>query len=174
MANTTNGIGAFTADNIVAVLTVIPETNGTYDEIIQAAKKFGATVTSTTVARWVTKGKSDIKEQKQHTAYARFARQFAELLNKHCGPDHNRNRELDRALRILEQSCECGEDRHVYSDGSVAQQCRRCLEMQQQKSRRSRPAACPRCGGNLRKTQDGLFCLQCARPPSAEAQAEAA
>ena len=163
MPNTTNGIGLFTADNIVAVLTVIPQTNGTYEQIAQAAAQMGACVTHPTVANWVTKGKADIRQKKNHTAYARFAQRFAKLIAENCGTDHNRNRELDRALQILEQSCECGQPKHVFPDGSVANACRSCLDLRRQKSRRGQKGNCPRCKGNLFTTEDGPRCLQCGR-----------
>lgn len=163
MTSTTNGIGMFTAENIVAILQSIPETNGTYEQIAQAAEQRGSHVKSTTMAKWVTRGKADLRDNKPHTAYARFATQFTQLVNQHCKPNDNRNREMDQAMGLFTGSCECGNPKLVFPDGSVAEACRLCLEIQHQTPRKGPKSTCERCGGNLTPTPDGKRCLQCGR-----------
>ena len=43
-------------------------------------------------------------------------------------PDANRSRELDRAFDILERTCECGTEKMLAPDGSLADRCRECQE----------------------------------------------
>ena len=50
-------------------------------------------------------------------------------MQEHCSPDANRNRELDRALEILERTCECGNDKMTAPDGSLADTCRECQDL---------------------------------------------
>ena len=44
MVNYANGIGYFTAENIVAVLKAVPEIDGTYDKIVEHAREYDADV----------------------------------------------------------------------------------------------------------------------------------
>ena len=41
MPNTTRGVGLFTAENIVAVLRAIPESDGTYRDVARKAQQYG-------------------------------------------------------------------------------------------------------------------------------------
>ena len=50
-------------------------------------------------------------------------------MEKHCNADANRNRELDRAFEILERTCECGQQKALESDGKLADQCRKCQDI---------------------------------------------
>ncbi len=40
MPNTTRGVGLFTAENIVAVIRAIPESDGTYRDVVRKAKRY--------------------------------------------------------------------------------------------------------------------------------------
>ena len=44
MSNTTRGVGLFTAENIVAVLRAIPESDGTYRDVARKAEKYGGNI----------------------------------------------------------------------------------------------------------------------------------
>ena len=44
MPNTTRGVGLFTAENIVAVLRAIPESDGTYRDVARKAEKYGVNI----------------------------------------------------------------------------------------------------------------------------------
>ena len=57
-----------------------------------------------TLSNWVKHGQADVAAGKPSTAYARFTKHYLELVAEHCGKDSNRNRELDRALEILERT----------------------------------------------------------------------
>ena len=48
MASNTKGIGYFTAENIVAVLRALPETDGTYGEVTNHAREYGGDVSQHT------------------------------------------------------------------------------------------------------------------------------
>ena len=102
MSSFINGIGAFTTDNILAILRALPETNGTYTQVIALATEKGAQLSANTLGTWVSTGRDDIQAGKSQTAYD-------SIMAEHCSPDANRNRQLDRALEILERTCECGD-----------------------------------------------------------------
>ena len=108
MPNKTRGVGLFTAENIVAVIRAIPESDGTYRDIARKAEQYGGNVHYHTIAGWLSHGRADLAAGQPSTAYARFTKRYQDLIDEHCGPDTNRNREFDRALEILERTCECG------------------------------------------------------------------
>ena len=60
--------------------------------------------------------------------YARFSQRYDSIMEEHCSPDANRSRELDRAFDILERTCECGTEKMLAPDGSLADRCRECQE----------------------------------------------
>ena len=41
MPNTTRGVGLFTAENIVAAIRAIPESDGTYRDVARKAEQYG-------------------------------------------------------------------------------------------------------------------------------------
>ena len=63
------------------------------------------------------------------TAYARFTKRYQDLIDEHCGPDNNRNREFDRALEILERTCECSNDKMLLPDGKLGSTCQECQDL---------------------------------------------
>ena len=105
-------------------LRALPETDGTYGEVINRAREYGADVSQHTLGKWVSTGRTDLKAGKRQTAFARFAQRYDQLMEEHCNSNANRNRELDRALEILERTCDCGNEKTVMSDGKLADQCR--------------------------------------------------
>ena len=119
MPNTTRGVGLFTAENIVAAIRAIPESDGTYRDVARKAKQYGGTVHYHTISNWVSHGRADLEAGQPSTAYARFTKRYRELVDQHCGRDTNRNREFDRALEILERTCECGNDKMLLPDVST-------------------------------------------------------
>ena len=138
MASNTKGIGYFTAENIVAVLRALPETDGTYGEVINRGREYGADVSQHTLGKLVSTGRTDLKAGKRQTAFARFAQRYDQLMEEHCNSDANRNRELDRGLEILERTCDCGNEKTVMSDGKLADQCRECQDIDGTGRRRRR------------------------------------
>ena len=151
MASNTLGIGLFTASNIAAVLNAIPESNGTYADVANAARQKGAEVSPNTIAKWVTRGHRDITEKKS-TALARFTQHYDNRIKEHCGPETNRHRELEQALFLLERSCECGQEKMLQPDGRLANQCRNCTDMDETTHHRRNGNH----GGNTRqRTRDG-------------------
>ena len=100
MPNKPRGVGLFTAENIVAVIRAIPESDGTYRDVARKAQQYGGTVHYHTISNWVSHGRADVVAGQPSTAYARFTKRYRELIDEHCGPDTNRNREFDRALEL--------------------------------------------------------------------------
>ena len=107
MPNKTRGVGLFTAENIVAAIRAIPESDGTYRDVARKAEQYGGNFHHQTIANWIRHGRADMEAGQPSTAYARFTKRYQDLIDEHCGPDNNRNREFDRALEILERTCEC-------------------------------------------------------------------
>ena len=120
----------FTAPNIAAVLRALPDTDGTYHDVIRQVSEYGVTLSPSTLGKWVSNGRADLKANKRQTAYARFAQKFDQLKREHCAADANRNREFDLALQILERTCECGNEKIILPDGTLADACRQCQDIQ--------------------------------------------
>lgn len=128
MSNNTLRIGLFTATNIAAVLAAIKESNGTYADISHKAREYGGDVSPNTIAKWITRGRRDLSQNK-NTALARFTKHYNDRVAEHCGPEVNRARQLDIALFKLERRCECGQEKMLAPDGSLADHCRSCAEI---------------------------------------------
>ena len=101
MPNTTRGVGLFTAENIVAVVRAIPESDGTYRDVARKAEQYSGKIHHQTIANWVSHSQADVEAGQASTAYARFTKRYRELIDEHCGLDSNRNRKFDLALEIL-------------------------------------------------------------------------
>lgn len=142
MATPTNGVGMFTAENIAAVLSAISHSNGTYEDVAAHARSKGSALSPSTIAKWVSRGRNDAREQKR-TAMERFAKAYQEKLTEHCSPESNRNRQMDRALVILERICECGQPKELDANGQVTDQCRRCTDLDRTSDRKRRSNAHP-------------------------------
>lgn len=128
MPSFTKGIGSFTADHIVAVLRALPDTGGTYAQVIPRATEHGAQLSATTLGKWLTTGRADIEAGNVHTAYGRFSLRYDSIMAEHCSPDANRNRQLNRAFEILERTCECGNDKAIAPDRALADTCHQCQD----------------------------------------------
>ncbi len=129
MTKLQRGIGNFTTQNLVAVFRAVPKSDGTYVDVARIAEELGSHIHAQTIARWMKFGNADIRKGDNTTAFARFAKQFNQLKNEHCNDDANRNREFDRALEILERTCECGNQKMILDNGKVAEQCQVCREL---------------------------------------------
>ena len=92
------------------------------------------------MCQWISVGKADIRNNESATAYARFTKPYQDLIDEHCGPDNNRNREFDRALEILERTCECVNDKMMLPDGKLGNTCQECQECQDLDGRQRRRA----------------------------------
>ena len=139
MPNKIRGVGLFTAENIVAVIRAIPESDGTYRDVARKAEQYGGTVHYHTISGWLSHGRADVAASQPSTAYARFTKLYQELVAEHCRPDHNRNRELDQALEILKRTCECGNDKVLMPDGKLSSTCQECQDLDK-RQRRQRTA----------------------------------
>ena len=136
MPNTTRGVGLFTAENSVAVIRAIPESDGTYRDIARKAEQYRGTVHDHTISGWLSHGRADVEAGQPSTAYARFTKRYRELVDQHCRPDTNRNRQLDRALEIIERTCECGNDKMLMPDGKLGNTCQECQDLDARQRRR--------------------------------------
>ena len=70
MPNTTRGVGLFTAENIVAVIRAIPESDGTYRDVARKAEQYGGNFHYHTISNWASHGRADIEAGQPSTAYA--------------------------------------------------------------------------------------------------------
>ena len=129
MTTPNRGVGKFTAQNLVAIFRAVPESTGTYADVTRVAADYGGDFRPHTIAIWVQAGNADIREGNNATAYARFAKIYADLREEHCSAEVNRSRELDRALETIARTCECGQEKMLLEDGSVAEQYRACYEL---------------------------------------------
>ena len=119
MANDAKGVGHFTAENIAAVLRALPETDGTYQQVIEQTQEYGSDVSKATLGKWVSIGRADMRAGSRQTAYPRFAQQFDQSNAEQCNADANRNREFDRAMETLNQTCDSGNLMMLMPDGIV-------------------------------------------------------
>ena len=129
MPNTTRGVGLFTAENIVAAIRAIPDSDGTYRDVASKAAQYGGNFRHHTLSNWVKYGRADVAAGQPSTAYARFTKQYQALVDEHCRPDSNRSREFDRALEILKGTCECGNDKMLMPDGRLGSTCQECQDL---------------------------------------------
>ena len=139
MPNTTRGVGLFTAENIVAAIRAIPDSDGTYRDVASKAEQYGGYFRHHTLSNWASLGRADIEAGQPSTAYARFTKLYRDLIAEHCRPDNNRNREFDRALEILKGTCECGNDKVLMPDGKLSSTCQECQDLDT-RQRRQRTA----------------------------------
>ena len=140
MVKHSNGVGYFTAENIVGVLRALPETDGTYAEVVEHAREYGVTISKTVLGKWVAEGHRDLRAGRRQRAFGRFATMYDQIKEEHCTAEANRTREFDRAMQILERTCDCGNDKMTLPDGSLADTCRECHEIEEQ----GRPLLKPR------------------------------
>ena len=138
MPNTTQGVGLFTAENIVAAIRAILESDGTYRDVASKAEQYGGYFQHHTLSNWVKHGQADLEAGQLSTAYARFTKRYQDLINEHCGPDTNRNREFDRALEILKRTCECSNDKLLLPDGKLGNICQECQDLDARQRRKAR------------------------------------
>ena len=139
MPNTTRGVGLFTAENISAAIRAIPESDGTYRDVASKAEQYGGNFQYHTLSNWTSHGRADVAAGQPSTAYARFTKQYRDLIAEHCRPDSNRSREFDRALEILKGTCECGNDKVLMPDGKLSSTCQECQDLDT-RQRRQRTA----------------------------------
>ena len=130
MTSLNGRIGAFTTENIVAVLRAVPETDGKTAHVIVKAREYGANLGTQTLNRWIYAGHADIRDGRNQTAFARFTKRYEDIKREFCGSDANRTRELDRAFEILERTCDCGNTKETLPDGSLDEVCRECREIE--------------------------------------------
>ena len=143
MPNTTRGVGLFTAENIVAAIRAIPENDGTYRDVARKAEQYGGNFHHHTISNWVSHGRADMKAGQPSTAYARFTKRYQDPIAEHCGLDgrpNNRNREFDRAIEILERTCECSNYKMLLPDGKLGNTCQECQDLDGRQRHRARRA----------------------------------
>ena len=82
MPNKTRGVGLFTAENIVAAIRAIPESDGTYRDVARKAEQYGGNVQHHTISNWLSHGRADVAAGQPSTAYARFTKLYQELVER--------------------------------------------------------------------------------------------
>ena len=86
MPNTTRGVGLFTAENIVAAIRAIPETDGMYRDVVREAEQYDGNLHHHTISNWISHGRADVEAGQPSTVYARFTKRYRELIAEHCRP----------------------------------------------------------------------------------------
>ena len=71
-------VGEFRAENLVAILRAIPQTDGTYSAVATKAREYGSTVLASTLDEWIQEGRDDLIAGDSETAFARFATAYEE------------------------------------------------------------------------------------------------
>ena len=84
MVKHSNGVGYFTAENIVGALRALPETDGTYAEVVEHAREYGVTISKTVLAKWVAEGHRDLQAGRRQSAFGRFATMYDQIKEEHC------------------------------------------------------------------------------------------
>ena len=60
MPNTTRGVGLFTAENIVAAIRAIPDSDGTYRDVASKAEQYGGYFRHHTLSNWASLGRAAV------------------------------------------------------------------------------------------------------------------
>ena len=55
---------------------------------------------------------------------------YDEIKEESCAAEANRTREFDRAMQILERTCDCGNDKMILPDGTLSETCRECQDIE--------------------------------------------
>lgn len=76
------------------------------------------------------------------------------MLRTHRIADANSQREYEQVLRVLERTCDCGNDKMPLPDGSRAETCRTCHEMDEQRLQRDRGTGTRSRSGRRRDEQN--------------------
>ena len=72
MPHPTRGLGLFTAQNIVAAIRAIPETDGMYRDVVREAEQYDGNLHHHTISNWISHGRADVEAGQPSTVYARF------------------------------------------------------------------------------------------------------
>ena len=125
-------LGCFRAETLAALLDAIPNSDGTCRDIVETS---GADVSHRAVAEWLKRGRRDSKDGRPQTAYARFFKEWDTRVSEVVDPGRQRNRELDKAMLLLESRCECGAVKALLPSGQRAEACQQCLAMERRPRR---------------------------------------
>ena len=131
MVKNSNGLGRFPGENTPATIRALLATDRIYADVAQQTGEYGATISKTVLGRWVAQGHRDLKVGLRQRALARCATMYDEIREEHCTAEANRSREFDRAMQILERTCECGNEKMTMPDGTLGDTCRACHEIEE-------------------------------------------
>ena len=73
-----DAVGEFRAENLVAILRAVPQTDGTCSAVASKANEYGSTVLGSTLDEWIQEGREDLIAGDTETAFARFVTAFDE------------------------------------------------------------------------------------------------
>lgn len=76
------GVGDFKAENLVAILHAVPQTDGTCSAVASKAREYGSTVLASTLDEWLQEGREDLIAGETETSFARFVTAFDERKNR--------------------------------------------------------------------------------------------
>ena len=76
------GVDDFKAENLVAILRAVPQTDGTCSAVARKAHEYGSTVLASTLDEWLQEGREDLISGETETAFARFVTAYDERKNR--------------------------------------------------------------------------------------------
>lgn len=72
------GVDDFRAQNLVAILRAVPQTDGTCSAVAGEAREYGSTVLASTLDEWIQEGREDLIAGDAETAFVRFVTAYDE------------------------------------------------------------------------------------------------
>ena len=138
MASRSQGIGLFTADSIFAVLKAIPETTGTYAEIVRQAQGHGPILSPYTLSRWVTPAAPTSWPARTTRPTRGSPNNTTSYGPNTADPMQTASANSTGRSNIMEQTCECGNDKMLIPDGTLGDTCRDCQDPDGLQRRRER------------------------------------
>ena len=120
MPNKTRGVGLFTAENIVAVMRAIPESDGTYRDVARKTEQYGGNVHYHTISNWASHGRADIEAGQPSIAYARFTKRYKEPSRRALWTRQQPEPRIRPGTRDpRKRTCECSNDKLLLPDGKL-------------------------------------------------------
>ena len=136
MPNTTRGVGLFTAENIVAVIRAIPESDGTYRDIAVRPSNTAATFTTTPFRTGSATAGLMLKLANRPPPTPDSPNGTESWSTSTADRTTTGTANCDRAIEILERTCECSNDKLLLPDGKLGNTCQECKDLDARQRRR--------------------------------------
>ena len=139
MPNKTRGVGLFTAENLVAVLRAIPESDGTYRDVARKAEQYGGNVQYHTISNWASHGRADIEASQPTVNRLRQIHQTVPRADRRALRTGHQPEPRIRPVhsRSSKRTCECSNDKMMLPDGKLGNTCQECQDLDAPQRRRT-------------------------------------